>query len=47
MEHMWCLETKVIPVKTGATRTISKSLRKLLSNLHGKQNIKKLEKTVT
>jgi hypothetical protein len=38
-------KTKVIPVITGATGTISKSLRQHLSNMPGKHEIKKLQKT--
>jgi hypothetical protein len=37
-------ETKVIPVITGATETISKSLKQYLSNIPGKHEIKKLQK---
>jgi hypothetical protein len=36
---------KVISVITGATGTISKSLRKYLSNIPGKNDIKELQKT--
>jgi hypothetical protein len=42
---MWNVKTKVIPVITGATRLISKSLRKYLSNIPGKHEIKELHKT--
>jgi hypothetical protein len=35
-------KTKVIPIIIGANGTISKSLRKYLSNVTGKQEIKKL-----
>jgi hypothetical protein len=37
-------ETKVIPVITGATETISKSLKLYLSNIPRKNEIKKLKK---
>jgi len=37
-------ETKVTPVITGATETISKSLTLYLSNIPGKHEIKKLQK---
>ena len=36
---------KVMPVIIGATGTISKSLRKYLSNIPGKQEIKEIPKT--
>jgi hypothetical protein len=39
------VKTKVIPVITGATGTISKSFRKYLSNIPGMNDIKDLEKT--
>jgi hypothetical protein len=42
---MWNIKTKVIPVIIGATGTISKSLRKYLSNIPGKHDIKELQKT--
>jgi hypothetical protein len=32
---MWNVKTKVIPVKTGSTGTISKSFRKYVSNIPG------------
>jgi hypothetical protein len=37
----------VIPVKTGATGTLSKSLRQYLSNIPGKHDVQKLNKTAT
>jgi hypothetical protein len=42
---MWNVKTKVIPVIIGATRTISKSFTKYLSNIPGKHEIKELQKT--
>ena len=36
IQRMWYVETKVIPVITGATVTISKSFRKYVSNIPGK-----------
>jgi hypothetical protein len=36
----------VIPVTTGTTGTISKSLTKYLSNVQGKHEVKELQKTV-
>ena len=40
---MWKVKTKIIPVKTGANGTISKSFRKYLKNIAGKQDIKELQ----
>jgi hypothetical protein len=42
---MWNVKTKVIPVIRGATGTISKSLGKYVSNIPGKHEVKKLQKT--
>jgi hypothetical protein len=42
---MWNVKAKVIPAITGATGTISKSLRQYLSNIKGKREIKELQKT--
>jgi hypothetical protein len=42
---MWNVKTKVIPVKTGQTGTISKSFRKYPNNIPGKHDIKELQKT--
>jgi hypothetical protein len=44
-EYMWNVKTNVIPVITGATETISKSSKKYLSNVLGKHEFKKLQKT--
>jgi len=41
---MWKVNTKVIPVIIGSTETISKSFRKCLTNIMGKQEIKELKK---
>jgi hypothetical protein len=41
IQRTWNVNPKVI----GATGTISKSLRKYLSNISGKQEIKELQKT--
>ena len=38
------VKAKVVPVITGATGTISKSLRQYLSNVPGKHEIKELQK---
>jgi hypothetical protein len=42
---MWNVKTNVIPVIIGTTGTVSKSFRKYLSNVPGKQEIKELQKT--
>jgi hypothetical protein len=39
------VKTKVIPVIIGATRVISKSLRKYVSNILGNHEVKELQKT--
>ena len=44
IQRMCSVKAKVIPVITGATGTISKSLRLYLGNIRGKQAIKKLQK---
>jgi hypothetical protein len=45
IQRMWNVRAKVIPVVTGATGTISKSIRQYLSNISGKQKIKELQTT--
>jgi hypothetical protein len=45
IQRMWNVKTKVTPVITGATGTISKSFRKYLSSVPGKHEIKELQKT--
>jgi hypothetical protein len=47
IQRMWNVKTKVTPVVIGATGTISKSLRKYLSSVPGKHDIKELQKTAT
>jgi hypothetical protein len=42
---MWNVTTKVMSVIIGATGTISRSLRKYLSSIPGKHDIKELQKT--
>jgi ribosomal protein L17 len=44
-QRMWNVKTKVAPVITGATGTISKSSRGSLSSIRGKHDIKELQKT--
>ena len=45
IQPMWNVKTKVIPVITGATGTISKSFRQYVSNIPGKHEVKELQKT--
>jgi hypothetical protein len=42
---MWNVKTMVIPVIIGVTGTISKTFRKYVRNIPGKQEIKELQKT--
>ena len=42
---MWTVTTQVIPVIIRSTGTISKSFRKYVSNMPGKHEVKKLQKT--
>ena len=42
---MWNVKTKVIPVITGATGTVSKTFRKYVSNIPGNHEVKELQKT--
>jgi len=39
IQRMWNVKTKVIPVITGATGTISKSFRKYVSNIPGNMKL--------
>jgi hypothetical protein len=45
IQRMWNVKTKVVPVIIQASGSVSKSLRKYLSNTLGKQEIKELQKT--
>ena len=45
IQRMWNVNTKVIPVKIGATGTISKTFRKYVSNKPGNREVKELQKT--
>ena len=45
IQHMWNVKTKVIPIITGATGTVSKSFRKYVSNIPGKHEVKERQKT--
>jgi len=47
LQRMWNVTAKVIPVITGATGTISESLRQYMSNIPGECEIKELQKTAT
>jgi hypothetical protein len=42
---MWNVKTKVIPVITRETGTISRSFRKYLHNLLGKHDVEGIQKT--
>ena len=42
---MWNVKTKMIPVIIEATGTISKSIRKYVSNIPGNHEVKELQKT--
>jgi hypothetical protein len=42
---MWNVKTRVIPVITGATGTISKSFRKYVSSIPENHEVKELQKT--
>jgi hypothetical protein len=45
IQRMWNVKPKVIPVIIGATRTISKSFRKYVSNITGNHEVMELQKT--
>ena len=45
IQRMWNVKTKVIPVVTGATGTISKTFRKYVTNIPGNHEVKELQKT--
>jgi hypothetical protein len=45
IKSMMMMMIPVIPVIIGATGTISKSFRKYVSNIPGKHEVKKLQKT--
>jgi hypothetical protein len=47
IQCMWSTKAKVIPVIVGATGTISKSLKKYLSNIPRRNEVKALQKTPT
>jgi hypothetical protein len=42
---MWKVKTRVIPVIIGSTGTISKPLKKYISNIPGNHAVKELQKT--
>jgi hypothetical protein len=41
---MWNIKTRVIPIITGATGTISKSVRKYVSNIPGNNEVREIQK---
>ena len=45
IQRMWNVKTNVTPVIIGETGTTSKSFRKYVSNIPGKQEVKELQKT--
>ena len=45
IQRMWNVKTRVIPVITGATGTISKSFRKYVSNIPRNTEVRELQKT--
>jgi len=45
IQRMWDVTAKVIPVISGATGTMAKSLRQHLSDISGKHEIKEIQKT--
>jgi len=45
IQRMWTVKAKAVPITTGATGTISKSLRQYLSNIPGRHKIKELHIT--
>ena len=45
IQRMWNIKTRVIPVITGETGTISKSFRKYVSDIPGNHDVKELQKT--
>ena len=42
IQRMWKVKTRMIPIITGATGTISKSFRKYISNISGNHEVKEL-----
>jgi hypothetical protein len=45
VQRMWNVNTRVIPVITGATGTISKSFRKYVSTIPGNREVRELQRT--
>jgi hypothetical protein len=45
IQRMWIVKTRVIPVITGATGTISESFRKYVSTIPSNHELKELQKT--
>jgi hypothetical protein len=47
IQCMWDVKPRVTPIITGATGTISKSIRKYVSDIPGNHDVKDLQKTAT
>jgi hypothetical protein len=47
IQRMWNVKTTVIPVIIGATGTISKLFRQIVSTIPGNHNVRELQKTAT
>jgi hypothetical protein len=45
IQCMWNVKTRVIPVITGVTGTISKAFRKYVSTIPGNHDVRELQKT--
>jgi hypothetical protein len=45
IQRMWNVKARMIPVIIGGTETISKSLRKYVSNIPGNYDLRELQKT--
>jgi hypothetical protein len=46
IQGVWNVKSRVIPVKIGATGTVSKSFRKHVNDIPGNRDVKELQKTV-
>jgi len=44
MQQVWNVKRKAVPIITGATGTISKTLRQYLSDIPGRHEIRELQK---
>jgi RNase P/RNase MRP subunit POP5 len=45
LQRMWNAQSRVIPVITGVTGTISRSLKKYVSTVPGNHEVRELQKT--